>query len=130
VLLCFTSELDCRVGHLVLFCFTSEFDCRFGHLVLFCFTSEFDCRFGHLVLLCFTSELDCRVGHLVLFCFTSEFDCRRLPLNKCIVCVGSSLATGACYSFYSCPAIFEVPLYLIIDRTSDSCGTANCKTVF
>jgi hypothetical protein len=24
--------------------------------------------------------------------------------------------------FYSCPAIFEVPLYLIIDRTSDSCG--------
>jgi hypothetical protein len=23
--------------------------------------------------------------------------------------------------FYSCPAIFEVPLYLIIDRTSDSC---------
>ena len=25
--------------------------------------------------------------------------------------------------FYSFPAIFEVPLYLIIDRTSDSCGT-------
>ena len=24
--------------------------------------------------------------------------------------------------FYSCPAIFEVPLYLIIDRISDSCG--------
>ena len=24
--------------------------------------------------------------------------------------------------FCSCPAIFEVPLYLIIDRTSDSCG--------
>ena len=24
--------------------------------------------------------------------------------------------------FYSCPAIFEVPLYLIIDRTSDSCS--------
>ena len=23
--------------------------------------------------------------------------------------------------FYCCPAIFEVPLYLIIDRTSDSC---------
>jgi hypothetical protein len=24
--------------------------------------------------------------------------------------------------FYSCPAIFEMPLYLIIDRTSDSCA--------
>ena len=24
--------------------------------------------------------------------------------------------------FYSCPAIFEVPLYFIIDRTSDSCA--------
>jgi len=27
--------------------------------------------------------------------------------------------------FYSCPAIFEVPLYLIIDRTSDSCVTTH-----
>ena len=32
MLLCFTSEVDCGVGHLVLFCFTSEFDCRFGPL--------------------------------------------------------------------------------------------------
>ena len=28
--------------------------------------------------------------------------------------------------FYSCPAIFEVPLYLIIDRTSDSCAQPYC----
>ena len=27
--------------------------------------------------------------------------------------------------FYSCPAIFEVPLHLIIDRTSDSCADRN-----
>jgi hypothetical protein len=29
--------------------------------------------------------------------------------------------------FYSCPAIFEVPLYLIIDRTSDSCDFSEEK---
>ena len=55
----------------MLLCFTSEFDCGVGHLVLFCFTSQFDCRVGHLLftyeLTCFTSEFDCRVGHLVLF---------------------------------------------------------------
>jgi hypothetical protein len=28
------------------------------------------------------------------------------------------------YRLYSCPAIFEVPLYLIIDRISDSCAGA------
>ena len=30
--------------------------------------------------------------------------------------------------FYSCPAIFEVPLYLIIDRTSDCCNTTTSNT--
>jgi hypothetical protein len=37
---------------------------------------------------------------------------------------GTSKIAGKLFwtCFYSFPAIFEVPLYLIIDRTSDSCG--------
>ena len=77
----------------MLFCFTSEFDCRVGHLVLLdtwcCFVLHLsltvDTWFGHLVLFCFTSEFDCRVGHLVLFCFTSEIDCRFDTWCRCFV---------------------------------------------
>ena len=35
---------------------------------------------------------------------------------------GTSKIAGKLCFFYTFPAIFEVPLYLIIDRTSDSCG--------
>ena len=97
MLFCFTSEFDCRVGHLVLlYSFKTKLELWGWTLGVALFyicslTVGLDSDVG-VKLRCFVLHLSLTVGldNLVLFCFTSELDVKQSWTPRCPTLQSSS----------------------------------------